>query len=109
VFDAAEASSVALSFDEGDALSGKRSEVADAHDRYANIEVAAIRNTVATAAFLAADEGRPIGPDHVLAAVRREMQQLGGLFDASALQTTRSATAGTPRSQHTRRTPPARR
>ncbi|MET0324830.1 MAG: ATP-binding protein, partial [Ilumatobacteraceae bacterium] len=40
VFDAAEASSVALFFDEADALFGKRSEVSDAHDRYANIEVA---------------------------------------------------------------------
>jgi hypothetical protein len=40
VFDAAEASSVALFFDEADALLGKRSEVSDAHDRYANIEVA---------------------------------------------------------------------
>ena len=29
-----------LFFDEADALFGKRSEVADAHDRYANIEVA---------------------------------------------------------------------
>ncbi|MGH9126458.1 MAG: ATP-binding protein [Acidimicrobiales bacterium] len=40
IFDAAEASSVALFFDEADALLGKRSEVSDAHDRYANIEVA---------------------------------------------------------------------
>ena len=40
LFDAAEASNVALFFDEADALLGKRSEVSDAHDRYANIEVA---------------------------------------------------------------------
>ena len=40
VFDAAEASNVALFFDEADALLGKRSAVSDAHDRYANIEVA---------------------------------------------------------------------
>ncbi len=40
VFSAAEASNVALFFDEADALFGKRSEVSDAHDRYANIEVA---------------------------------------------------------------------
>ncbi len=39
VFDAAEASRVALFFDEADALLGRRSEVSDAHDRYANIEV----------------------------------------------------------------------
>jgi SpoVK/Ycf46/Vps4 family AAA+-type ATPase len=40
IFEAAEASRVVLFFDEADALLGKRSEVADAHDRYANIEVA---------------------------------------------------------------------
>jgi hypothetical protein len=40
VFSAAEASNVALFFDEADAIFGKRSEVSDAHDRYANIEVA---------------------------------------------------------------------
>jgi SpoVK/Ycf46/Vps4 family AAA+-type ATPase len=40
VFAAAEASNVLLFFDEADALFGKRSEVSDAHDRYANIEVA---------------------------------------------------------------------
>ncbi len=40
VFAAAETSQVLLFFDEADALFGKRSEVSDAHDRYANIEVA---------------------------------------------------------------------
>jgi hypothetical protein len=39
VFDAAEAGSAVLLFDEADALFGKRSEVKDSHDRYANIEV----------------------------------------------------------------------
>jgi len=39
VFDAAEESGVLLLFDEADALFGKRSEVKDSHDRYANIEV----------------------------------------------------------------------
>ncbi|NEQ29966.1 MAG: ATP-binding protein [Leptolyngbya sp. SIO4C5] len=39
VFDAAEAGGAILLFDEADALFGKRSEVKDAHDRYANIEV----------------------------------------------------------------------
>lgn len=39
VFDAAEASGTILLFDEADALFGKRSEVRDSHDRYANIEV----------------------------------------------------------------------
>ncbi|MEU6716710.1 ATP-binding protein [Nonomuraea sp. NPDC046802] len=40
VFDAAGRSHAILLFDEADALLGKRSEVRDAHDRYANIEVA---------------------------------------------------------------------
>lgn len=39
VFDAAEQSGALLLFDEADALFGKRSEVKDSHDRYANIEV----------------------------------------------------------------------
>jgi SpoVK/Ycf46/Vps4 family AAA+-type ATPase len=39
VFDAAEAGGAVLFFDEADALFGKRSEVRDSHDRYANIEV----------------------------------------------------------------------
>ena len=40
VFDAAEASGAVLLFDEADALFGKRSEVRDSHDRYANLEIA---------------------------------------------------------------------
>jgi hypothetical protein len=39
VFDAAEVGGVLLLFDEADALFGKRAEVKDSHDRYANIEV----------------------------------------------------------------------
>jgi SpoVK/Ycf46/Vps4 family AAA+-type ATPase len=40
IFSAAAAGDLVLFFDEADALFGKRSEVSDAHDRYANIEVA---------------------------------------------------------------------
>ena len=40
IFHAAQSSNAILFFDEADALFGKRSEVNDAHDRYANIEVA---------------------------------------------------------------------
>ncbi|MFF5287941.1 ATP-binding protein [Paractinoplanes globisporus] len=40
IFNAAAAGDLVLFFDEADALFGKRSEVSDAHDRYANIEVA---------------------------------------------------------------------
>ncbi|MDH3657582.1 MAG: ATP-binding protein [Nitrosopumilus sp.] len=39
IFDAAEDGGSILFFDEADALFGKRSEVHDSHDRYANIEV----------------------------------------------------------------------
>jgi hypothetical protein len=39
VFDAAEEGGAVLFFDEADSLFGKRSEVRDSHDRYANIEV----------------------------------------------------------------------
>ena len=40
IFRSAEGSNAILFFDEADALFGKRSEVKDAHDRYANIEIA---------------------------------------------------------------------
>lgn len=39
LFDAAEGGGAILFFDEADALFGKRSEVRDSHDRYANLEV----------------------------------------------------------------------
>jgi len=39
VFDDAEQSGAVLLFDEADALFGKRSDVDDSHDRYANVEV----------------------------------------------------------------------
>lgn len=40
VFDSARSGSSLLLFDEADALFGKRSEVKDSHDRYANMEIA---------------------------------------------------------------------
>lgn len=40
VFDAAERAGAVLCFDEADALFGRRTEVSDAHDRYANLETA---------------------------------------------------------------------
>ncbi len=39
VFDAAESGGAILLFDEADALFGRRTEVKDSHDRYANVEV----------------------------------------------------------------------
>jgi SpoVK/Ycf46/Vps4 family AAA+-type ATPase len=151
VFDAAEEAGAVLLFDEADALFGKRSEVRDSHDRYANIEVSYllqrmeayrglailttnmkqaldpaftrrirfvvqfpfpdeeqraeiwrrifppetptehldvellshlnvaggnIRNIAMGAAFLAADEDRPVGMTHVLQAARAEYAKL---------------------------------
>jgi hypothetical protein len=40
IFETAERAQAVLLFDEADALFGKRTEVADAHDRYANLETA---------------------------------------------------------------------
>ena len=40
IFDAAEQANVVLLFDEAEALFGKRTEVRDSHDRYANVEIA---------------------------------------------------------------------
>lgn len=156
IFKDAEQSNAILFFDEADALFGKRSEVKDAHDRYANIETAYllqrmeeysgavilstnlkmnldeaflrrmhfvidfpmpeepyrlriwqstmppelprddnvdleflakqfkisggnIRNIVLAAAFLAADEGKPLGMAHLIRGTRREFQKLGRL------------------------------
>ncbi|HQF16590.1 MAG TPA: AAA family ATPase [Methanotrichaceae archaeon] len=39
IFDAAEGGGAILLFDEADSLFGKRSEVRDSHDRYANVEI----------------------------------------------------------------------
>src|SRR5215813_1234158 len=39
VFDAADISDMILFFDEADSLFGRRTEVSDAHDRYANLEI----------------------------------------------------------------------
>lgn len=39
IFDTAESSGAVLLFDEADAIFGKRSEVKDSHDRYANLEI----------------------------------------------------------------------
>ena len=39
VFDAAADGGIILFFDEADALFGKRTEVRDSHDRYANLEI----------------------------------------------------------------------
>jgi hypothetical protein len=48
VFDAADEGGAVLLFDEADALFGKRSDVKDSHDRYANIEVSYLLQRVET-------------------------------------------------------------
>lgn len=48
VFDAAEEGGAILLFDEADALFGKRSEVKDSHDRYANVEISYLLQRVET-------------------------------------------------------------
>jgi SpoVK/Ycf46/Vps4 family AAA+-type ATPase len=53
VFTDAERSGAVLLFDEADALFGRRSEIKDAHDRYANIEVAYLLQRMETFAGLA--------------------------------------------------------
>lgn len=53
VFDAAETTGAILLFDEADALFGKRSEVKDSHDRYANIEVSYLLQRMESYAGLA--------------------------------------------------------
>ena len=48
IFDRAENCGVILLFDEADALFGKRSEVKDSHDRYANMEVSYLLQRIET-------------------------------------------------------------
>jgi hypothetical protein len=53
IFDAAEDGGVILLFDEADAIFGKRSEVKDSHDRYANLEVSYLLQRMESYAGLA--------------------------------------------------------
>ncbi len=46
VFYKAENNNLVLLFDEADALFGKRSDVKDAHDRYANLEIAYLQKSI---------------------------------------------------------------
>jgi len=48
VFDAAESSDAILLFDEADALFGKRTEIRDSHDRYADCEVSYLLQRIET-------------------------------------------------------------
>ena len=48
MFDAAEHGNAVLFFDEADALFGKRTDVKDGHDRYANLEVSYLLQRIET-------------------------------------------------------------
>lgn len=162
IFREAEMSNVILFFDESDALFGKRSEVKDAHDRYANIETSfllqkveeyagvsilatnylqnvdqaflrrinfiiefpfpnkeyrekiwlsifpagaplnqdidfefiadrfevaggSIKNIAVSAAFLAAEQGEPIGMKHIIPSAQLELQKLGKILSRQNL------------------------
>ena len=63
IFDAADGSNAILFFDEADALFGKRSEVRDSHDRYANIEVAYLLQKMESYAG-AVDPRHELPPEH---------------------------------------------
>lgn len=68
VFDDVRASGALLFFDEGDALIGTRSSVRDAHDRYANQEIAYLLQrleTFAGLAVLTSTAVRDVAPDIV--------------------------------------------
>jgi AAA+ superfamily predicted ATPase len=163
IFRAAENANAILFFDEADALFGKRSEVRDSHDRYANIEISyllqkmeeypgltilatnlrqnlddafvrrlafmvhfpfpdetsrqqiwrgvwpvqtplhpdvdldlfarrfklsggSIKNMALAAAFLAADEGVPVGMAHLYQAARREYQKMGKALSLAEIE-----------------------
>lgn len=79
LFDAAEDGGAILFFDEADALFGKRSEVKDSHDRYANIEINYLLQRLEAyrgLAILAAKAGTPVRMEWVLAAARTECRKL---------------------------------
>ncbi|WP_260706865.1 ATP-binding protein [Edaphobacter flagellatus] len=60
-FAAAQAQGAILFFDEADALFGKRTEVQDAHDKYANIEVSYLLERMAqySSVVIVATQGEP--------------------------------------------------
>ena len=80
IFAAAEAGNACLFFDECDALFGKRSEVSDAHDRYANIEVSYLLQRLEThrgIVILATNH-----PQNIDEAFARRIDPDGGVPDA---------------------------
>lgn len=69
VFETAEAQGAVLFFDEADALFGRRTEVQDSHDRYANAAVGALLRALEThRGPVVFASTRPLGPELVSAA-----------------------------------------
>ncbi len=65
VFEAAEQGGAILLFDEADALFGKRSEIEDSHDRYANVEAGFLLQQMEAfrgLTILASNETAPLDP-----------------------------------------------
>jgi len=76
VFVRAQLADAVLLFDEADALLGKRSEVKDSHDRYANLEVNYLLQRIEShegVAMLAANSQAPVDPD-VLKRLKAQVQ-----------------------------------
>jgi SpoVK/Ycf46/Vps4 family AAA+-type ATPase len=86
IFGAAEGSNAILFFDEADALFGKRSEVGDSHDRYANIEVAYLLQKMEGypgAVILATNFRRNIDDALLIKALARQMIKQGRVPSAT--------------------------
>lgn len=66
LFDATEDSGVVLFFDEADALFGKRSEVKDSHDRYANLQASNILRQISNS-----DRISMLGVEHQPCRIKR--------------------------------------
>ncbi|GAA3634198.1 hypothetical protein GCM10022200_16760 [Microbacterium awajiense] len=81
LFDRAEQGGWILFFDEADALFGKRTDVRDAHDRYANLEVSYLRQRLEAhpGAVIIAAEREPdgVGIDAVVAIPASRVRRRG--------------------------------
>jgi len=102
VFDAAEDGQAIVLFDEADSLFAKRTDVKSSVDRYSNLEVndllqrldsfdgIAILTTnfgsAIDAAFLAAEEGKPLSQTHLERAVELEFREVGKLSQTGVLE-----------------------
>ena len=63
IFGRAQDAGAILFFDEFDALFGKRTEVSDAHDRYANLEVGYLLQRTQGTVLIGVDSSRGLHPE----------------------------------------------